>query len=631
MFMLMAVILTLSILLQVTAALLALRLIRLTQAKSAWVLIAAATSLMALRRSIMLFQMVFLDAPTPTTADLAAELVALVISLLMVLGIAWIAPVFFAIKNAQEARRLNEARLEALWQLGQMTTAPLPEIAEFALEAAVNLTKSQVGFVGFMEENGTVLHVQAWSRQVMKECAVHQKPLVFPLEKGGLWVEAVRQKQPVIINDYHAAHPMKKGVPPGHVALKRLLIVPVIEAGKVEAVAAVGNKEENYDDTDLRQLSLLMTGMCLLLQRQQAETALTAEIERMHEFQARLIQTSADGIIANDPHGNVILFNDGAEQILGYRKEEVIGRLNVDRLYPPGVARKILKKIKGPEHGGPGRLVQYETRVVAKNGAEIPIELSATLILENSQEAGIVGIFRDLRERRRLQEQVLESERLATIGRMAGHLSHAMKNPLMVIGGLARQVRGHISEDPSRNQKHLEIIIDRILELEKLVAETSTYARLSEPWKVPGQVNAQLRESCQQMAPRFQERGIDLKLDLADQLPEVEFDPAQLNQVFLHLFKNALEAMPQGGTLTVATSRQDGRVRVEITDTGEGMSPEDLEKSFQAFYSTKPKGSGLGLAICQRVMEVHGGDISLESELQKGTRVTLTFKIPGRA
>ena len=623
--MLVAAILTLSILLQVVAALLALRLIRVTQAKPAWVLIAAAISLMALRRSITLFQMIFLEAPT--TVDLTVESVALVISILMVLGIAWIAPVFIAIKNAEEARRLNESRLEALWQLGQMTTAPLPKIADFAMEAGVSLTKSQIGFVGFMVENGTVLHIQAWSRQVMQQCAVQRKPLVFPLEMAGLWGEAVRLKQPVIINDYNAPHPMKKGIPEGHVALKRLLIIPVLDAGKVVVVAAVGNKEENYDASDMRQLTTLMTGMWLLLERQRAEAALTSEIERMHEFQVKLIQTSSDGIIANDPHGNVILFNQGAEQILGYRRDEVIGRLDVNRIYPPGVAREIKKKVKGPEHGGPDRLVQYQTRVLAKDGEEIPIELSATRILENSQEVAIVGIFRDLRERRQLQEKLLESERLATIGRMAGHLSHAMKNPLMAIGGFARQVRDHIGGDPSQNKQHLEIIIDKIQELENLVAETSNYARLTEPRPVPGDINALLKESCQLMEPHFEEHHINLKLSLDDKLQPMAFDPAHLSQCFLHLLKNALEAMPQGGILTVTTSRQDNQVLVEFVDTGQGMSPEVLGKSLQAFYSTKPGGSGLGLAICKKIMEVQGGEIKVQSEPQKGTRVTLMFKV----
>lgn len=623
--MLVAAILSLAIILQVTAALLALRLIRVTQARSAWLLIAAAVSLMALRRAIVLFQILFLE--TPTTVDLTVEVVALIISLLMVLGIAWIAPVFLSIRKSEEALRLNESRLEALWQLGQMTSATPQEIADFALEEGVRLTRSQIGFVGFLEENGTILKVQAWSRHVMQQCAVHRQPLVFPLESAGLWGEAVRKRRPLVVNDYSADHPMKKGIPEGHVGLRRLLVIPVINGGRVAAVAAVGNKEENYDQTDIRQLTLFMNGMWWLLERQKAQAALTAEIERMHEFQSRLIQTSADGIIANDPNGNVILFNEGAEKTLGYGREEVIGRLDVSLLYPPGVARQIMKKILSPDYGGRGRLERYETRVLAKNGEEIPIELSAAVILEDSQEMAVVGIFRDLRERHKLMERVLESERLAAIGRMAAYLAHEIKNPLMVIGGYARQVRQHLGDDPARNRKNLGVIIDKIQELETLLAETGSYAQLAEPRKVPGDLNALIREACHLMEPNFKRQHIEVKKDLAEALPEVAFDPAHIHQVMLNLLKNALEAMPQEGTLTVASRRRDDRVLVEIGDTGEGMSPEVLGKSLHAFFSTKQGGSGLGLAICQKVMEAHGGAITIESAPHQGTTVTLAFKV----
>jgi PAS domain S-box-containing protein len=184
------------------------------------------------------------------------------------------------------------------------------------------------------------------------------------------------------------------------VILQRLLVIPVLDSGKVVAVAAVGNKGENYNGSDIRQLTLLMNGMWWLLKRQQAEEDLTAEIERMHEFQTKLIQTSVDGIIASDQHGNIILFNQGAERILGYQSGEIIGRLHVSSLYPPGVAREIKDKVHSPELGGAGRLVRYETTVVARSGEKIPVELSATAILEDSQEVAIVGFFRDLREGR---------------------------------------------------------------------------------------------------------------------------------------------------------------------------------------------------------------------------------------
>jgi PAS domain S-box-containing protein len=357
---------------------------------------------------------------------------------------------------------------------------------------------------------------------------------------------------------------------------------------------------------------------------------LTQAIERIHTFQGKLIQTSMDGIIASDRFGNIIIFNDGAEKILGYKKQEVLGKIKVHNFYPPGMPREVKKKLYSPEFGGPGRLVQFETLVVNKSGEEIPIELSASLICDGSEEMATVGIFRDLRERRQLQERLLQSERLAVLGRMAAHISHEIKSPLMVIGGFARQVRNHLAEEPEKNRERLQIIINEVARLEDFLAETGSYAKLSEPQRAPGDLNALIREVGDLLEPHLTEQQVEFTLNLARKLPSLRFDPGHLRQVFLNLMKNSLEAMPRGGCLTVTTSRRGDRVEVQLDDTGEGISPESLEKIFMPFFSTKPKGTGLGLAICQKIMEAHQGDIAIASEPRQGTRVTLTFKAPGR-
>jgi PAS domain S-box-containing protein len=610
-------ILVLSILLQLTAAFLALRLVWVTGKSPAWALIAAGISLMALRRCISLYQLLFGEVPTPL--DRTAELVGLAISALMVVGIAWIAPLFRGLQNTTEALRLNESRLEALWQLSRMTEASLQQIADFTLEEGVRLTRSQVGYLGFMDEHETVLNVRSWSRNVMEQCRIKDKPMDFPLETAGLWGEAVRQRQPVITNDYQATNPCKKGCPEGHLIIKRHLNLPVFDRGRIVAVAGVGNKAAPYDDTDVRQLTLLLNGMWRLIQRKQTEAALTAEIGRMHQFQAQLIETS----IANDRQGRIIIFNEGAEQILDYRKEEVIGQINVDRLYRPGVARSIKKLLYRPEYGGVGHLVNYETSVVSRTGKDIPVELSATIIYDEDREAGVVGFFRDLRARKRLEAEVLQAGQLAALGRMAAHISHEIKNPLMLIGGFARQVLKGLDQDPQKSREKLQIIVDEIGRLEDFLAEVGSYAKLSEPRKQPGDLNALIQEVCDRLAPVLQESGLTLSLKLDPHLPQMRFDPVYLRQVFLNVAKNALEAMPDGGDLTITSGLQEGRLLVRIADTGKGIPPEHLDKIFQPFFSTKSKGTGLGLAISRKITEAHQGEITIDSETGRGTRVNI--------
>jgi PAS domain S-box-containing protein len=617
-------ILIISILLQLIAASLALRLIAVTGRRLAWILIAASLCLMALRRGISLYQQLFRAVAIPL--DLTAESVALAISVLMVAGMAWIAPLFLSIKSSEKALRLHESRLEALWKLGQMTEASMREITDYVLEEAVNLTNSKIGYLAFTNEDETVLTMYAWSKTARDQCTVIDLPIIYPLETTGLWGEAVRQRRPMITNDYAAPNPYKKGYPEGHVSLQRHLNIPVFDGNHIVAVAGVGNKVEPYEESDIRQLTLLMEGMWRLVKHKRTEESLSHEIERMHQFQANFIQTSIDGIIANDRKGNIIIFNEGAERILGYRQEEVIGKLTADKFYPPGMAREVKKKIYSPEYGGPGRLTNYEVIGVSKTGEHIPAELSASLIFEGDQEVGTVGFFRDLRERKHLQEKLLHSERLAGLGEMAAHISHEVKNPLMVIGGFARQLLKDVTHDPHKTQEKLQIIVEEISRLENFLAEVGSFAKITEPIKSPGNLNALVKEICQRLEPSLLEKGIKLLVELDPGLPVVQFDPLCLRQVILNVAKNGVEAMRTGGTLTIRSGLQQNHVFVEIIDAGEGISPEILTKIFQPFFSTKPKGSGLGLAISQKIMEAHQGDIKIESIPHQGTRVTLWLK-----
>ncbi len=522
--------------------------------------------------------------------------------------------------NMDEALRLDESRLEAVWQLSQMTKATLKEITNFSLEEGVRLTKSKIGYLAFMNEDETVLTMQAWSDTAMQECAVTDKPLVYPLENTGLWGEAVRQRRPMITNDYAAFSPYKKGYPVGHVEIHRHMNIPVFDGDRIVAVAGVGNKDEDYDDSDVRQLTLLMNGMWSQLKRKRAEEASTAE-------RKLLIHTCMDGILAHDTAGTILTFNDTAARILGYIPEEVIGKMNIRELYAPGQSQEIAAKIHEPAFGGAGILENYETLIRHKDGSLIPVWLSARVIYEDDREMGIMGHFRDLRERKHMEEELLRSERLAVLGKMAAHISHEIKNPLMLIGGFARQVLKDIAQEPQKNQEKLKIIVDEVKRLEDFLVEVGGYAKFSEPQKRPGDLNALVRETCERLEPSLRESNIELVEELDPDLPEIPFDPGHLRQVILNLAKNAIEAMVTGGRLTIITGRQGDRVFVQIGDTGTGIPPEIKEKIFQPFFSSKPKGSGLGLAISQKIIEAHQGEIAIDSEPEKGTRVTIFLKV----
>lgn len=173
--------------------------------------------------------------------------------------------------HAREALLLNENRMEALLELNQMSFDSVSAIAEHSMEKAIQLTQSNLGFVAFANEDETVLTMHAWSHRVMDECRIKDKPLVFPIESTGLWGEAVRQHKPIVVNDYPAENPLEKGYPEGHVALHRVMSVPIFDNDRIVVVAGLANKAQHYNHSDVQQLTLLMEGMWRRIQRKQAE------------------------------------------------------------------------------------------------------------------------------------------------------------------------------------------------------------------------------------------------------------------------------------------------------------------------------------------------------------------------
>jgi GAF domain-containing protein len=183
----------------------------------------------------------------------------------------------------------------------------------------------------------------------MPECRSVDKPHSYLIRTAGLWAEAVRQRRPLIINDFAAEDPQRKGYPAGHVELQRYLSVPVFDDSRIVAVAGFANKEEEYGDADVRQATLLMEGMWWTIKRKRAEEALATE----RKF---LIHTCMDGILAHDLAGTIFIFNETAARILGYDQEEVIGKMNIRELYAPGQAQEIDAKIHETGYGGEGIL-----------------------------------------------------------------------------------------------------------------------------------------------------------------------------------------------------------------------------------------------------------------------------------
>jgi len=354
--------------------------------------------------------------------------------------------------------------------------------------------------------------------------------------------------------------------------------------------------------------------------------AYSEKLRRTYDFQKNLIRGSIDGIIATDNAGNIVIFNEGAEKIIGYASEEVIRKMALVDLYPAGRAKKIEEALYGHSYGGPGKLVDYETTILNKDGKEIPVWLSASIIYEDEEAIGAVGFFRDLSERKKLEKKVLESERLATIGQGVSYISHEIKNPLMLIGGFAQQVLRKISQN-GKNKEKLEIIIKEVARLEEFLSEVTDITKPSQPKKMMTSINSVVEEVSAFLNEELRVRHIVFQTTLDPQIPEISVDPKQMRQVLINVVKNAMEAMPEGGDLSVTTQLQGDNIELRIMDTGKGITLEDLKTIFDPFFTTKIKGTGLGLAISRKIVEDHEGRVSVESTSGDGTVCSITLPV----
>jgi signal transduction histidine kinase len=235
------------------------------------------------------------------------------------------------------------------------------------------------------------------------------------------------------------------------------------------------------------------------------------------------------------------------------------------------------------------------------------------------------GIIRDVTEYKELEDRVLHAERLAAVGNTMTHIAHEIKNPLLIIGGFARQLLKIPGVDDKSRHK-LSIMAEEVGQLEEMVAEMREFVRRPPSAKRPGQINAAIAAALDLFRDTLAEHRVTVRRVEETPLPPLTFDPKQVHQVLINLFKNALEAMPAGGELTVTTRVTGANAEIDIADTGVGLAPEVAANIFQPYFTTKEKGTGLGLAICQGIISEHGGVISVTSTPGKGT--TFTIQLP---
>ncbi len=400
----------------------------------------------------------------------------------------------------------------------------------------------------------------------------------------------------------------------------------------------------------------------------------TEEIKRRYEFEDKLVQRSIDGIVATDKEKNIIIFNPAAEEMFGYTVNEAKSAMNADNFYPEGISQKISDVFAGKDRKASDIFVGDEAFVTAKSGEAVPVRFSCAMLYEGDKPIGSVGFFQDLRKIKRLEKELIKSERLAAIGQTVAGLAHGVKNILNGLkGGLyivntalkngavglaaenkkidysmtsalpfqARSLKRIIdNNETERQQKKLktgwEMVERNIHKVSELVLDLLSYSKEREPEYEKYNPNIIADEVCDLMESKAKEYDIDLIRDIDREMGEIYLDPKGMHSCLLNLVSNAIDACvfdldtQKHWHVKVMTRREKGSsVSFEVIDNGCGMDEETQSKIFAEFFSTKgTRGTGLGLLVTQKIVKEHGGTMDVASQPGKGT--IFTIRLPGK-
>lgn len=342
-------------------------------------------------------------------------------------------------------------------------------------------------------------------------------------------------------------------------------------------------------------------------------------------FASEVVTNLPVGLLTTDPEGRVALANETSSGLLGVASDALAGK--------PLEAVGGLDWTAFAEELAMGQAVlERETELTNASGERAPVSLSASRIVnEEGLFLGNLFILRDLREIKRLQEQVRRNERLSALGNLAAGIAHEIRNPLSSIKGFATFLAGKIQgEGPDKEAA--KVMIQEVDRLNRVVSELLEFARPGRPVLKAGDVNAVIGRALRLAGSDAAAKGVEVRFQPDASLPSVPLDAERMTQALLNLFLNAVQAMDRGGVLEVSarTEGSPARLALRVADTGVGMSPEMLASIFNPYFTTRPSGTGLGLAIVHRVVEGHGGEIKVESRPGAGTTFTVLLPLGPR-
>jgi len=369
------------------------------------------------------------------------------------------------------------------------------------------------------------------------------------------------------------------------------------------------------------------------------------EIRESKEKFERLFMDNPEAAVYVNPDFHILDVNPCFSELFGYSLDEVKGKHINSAIVPKDKMEEAEMLDKKAEK----RYFFHGTVRKRKDGSLVPVSISVAPITVEGRLTGYVGLYKDATERKQMerklqeysehleelvekrtrqlkeaQEQLLKSERLAAIGEIAAMVGHDLRNPLTSIAGATYYLKTKLEQKMDKTAKDMVELIEKDIKYsDKIISDLLRYSR---------EIHLELTETTPKSITKHALTSIKVPKNirisnLTDNKPKIKIDAQKMNRVLVNITKNAIDAMPKGGKLTITSKKTNGKLEITFTDTGRGMQKDIFEKIWTPLFTTKAKGMGLGLPICKRIVEAHGGDISVESIVGKGTTFTVTIPI----
>jgi signal transduction histidine kinase len=520
----------------------------------------------------------------------------------------------------------NRDELQCIVNVLQYEADNSQDLLDYSLSEAIRMTGSRYGYIYFYDEATRIFTLNSWSRDVIDSCRVRDPQTTYELEKTGVWGEAVRQRKPIVLNDFAAPDPLKKGMPEGHVGLTRFLTIPLFDSGRIVAVIGVANKPAAYDESDVIQLSLLMEAVWKMAARRLSE-------EKLHDAKELFrvaVETSNDVVFDWKPGGKIqwhsSLDTYGTGRLVEFPEtyEEWVEMLHQED------SRKVLDALQNHlEHDLPYNI---EYRVVQAGGHfRWWLARGAAIRDVNGKAIRLIGTISDVTARKHYEDQLEQKNK--ELERFMYTISHDLKSPLVTISTFLTYLKQDMANgDSLRIDQDMAYMRSATDKMETMLMELLELFRVGKETNRPEQVRLKeiYDEALLLVAGHISQRRVTVICHEDD--PTLYADRFRLNAIWQNLVENAVKYMGSQSQprIELGVEQQEDENVFFVRDNGIGIDAKYRENIFGLFNKLDmgTAGTGLGLAMVKRIVESYKGSIWVESD-GPGKGSCFRFTLPG--